>query len=310
MKEKNVIEVKNIFKYYNLNYKEKSTVFEAVTNSLKQKPPMKLFPALTNVTFDVKKGEMLGIIGHNGSGKSTLLKILSDIIKPTKGKIKREGKIVPFLNLGAGFHPDLTALENVKIYASMLGMNKEQIEERTPVIFEYSELEDFKFVKLKNFSSGMFARLAFATAIQSEPDILLIDEVLAVGDLKFQKKCQKTFEDFKKNRKTIVYVTHNLEEIKQYCDRAILMFHGHVGDIGEPSKIVDKYQTIVEKSPLIHHEEIGKKISKYYDEILERNVDVNGILEYIYKIKKGEIRLEDVPQILKNSDEYRQKQKM
>jgi len=254
-----VIELKNIHKKFKLNYNEKSSVYETLS-SLKKKNPILDFYALTNVSFSVEKGEMLGIIGHNGSGKSTLLKIISEIVEPTTGSIKTKGKIVPFLQLGAGFHPDLTAIENIKMYGMILGMSKEAISKKVSEILQFADLENFKDVKAKNFSSGMFARLAFATAIQSDPDILVIDEVLAVGDLDFQKKSYEKFLEIKKNNKTIVFVTYNLNEVLNLCDRAVLMFKGHVVDIGKPEDVIDKYQTVVIKSDKYHEEEIARKI--------------------------------------------------
>jgi len=305
---KSAIELKNIYKTFRLNYNEKSTVYEALS-SLKKKNPVSDFNALTNVSFSVQKGEMLGIIGHNGSGKSTLLKIISKIIEPTSGSIRTEGKVVPFLQLGAGFHPDLTAIENIKMYGMILGMDKEIISKKVLEILKYAELEKFKDAKAKTFSSGMFARLAFATAIQSEPDTLVIDEVLSVGDLDFQQKSFEKFMEIKKSGRTIVYVTHNLEDVLKLCDRAVLMFKGYIADIGDPAVIIDKYRTVVEKSPEFHKEDLAKQIDKYYSEILERPIDVIGMFDYMYKIKKEKLTLEDIPNLLRNSPEYALKNK-
>jgi len=303
MSDEIVVEVKNVFKTFKINYNEKTTVFETLV-STKKKAPLVKFNALSNVSFAVKKGEMIGIIGHNGSGKSTLLKVISDILKPTSGSVTTKGRLVPFLQLGSGFHPDLNAIENIKMYGMILGVDKKKIEKRITSILEYAGLENFKDVKAKNFSSGMFARLAFATAIQSDPDILVIDEVLAVGDLEFHQKSYEKFLDIKKEGKTIIYVTHNLDDVINLCDRAILMFKGFIVDIGEPEVIVDKYRTVVKQSPEYHKEDLAKNIEKKYEEILGRPADVIGVLEYVYKIKKGIIKLEDIPKIFKNSKEY------
>ena len=301
-----VIDLKNIYKTFKLNYNEKSTVYEALS-SLKKKNPISDFNALTNVSFSVQKGEMLGIIGHNGSGKSTLLKIISQIIEPTSGDIRSKGKIVSFLQLGSGFHPDLTAIENIKMYGMILGISRKEIIEKIPSILKYAGLEKFKDVKTKNFSSGMFVRLAFATAIQSNPDILVIDEVLAVGDLEFQEKSYKSFLDIKKKGKTIIYATHNLQDILNLCARVILLYKGHIADVGKPDIIVDKYKTVVELSPDYNEEELAVTINKYYQEILGRDADVIGSLEHVYQIKKGILDISDIPSILKKSDEYRKK---
>ena len=238
------IELKNISKSYKMNYNEKSTVFDVVTKSVNRKPPMKQFSALTDVSFKVKKGEVLGIVGHNGSGKSTLLKIISKIIEPTKGSISIEGKIVPFLNLGVGFHPDLTAKTNVIQYGILLGFSKKKITEMLPQIMEFAELEKFMDTTLKNFSSGMLARLAFSTAIQVDPDILLIDEILSVGDLSFQQKSFEAIMSFKKRGKSIILVTHDLNSVSQYCDRAMLLNKGIIEEIGDPQKVIEKYQKL------------------------------------------------------------------
>lgn len=306
MSDVTIVELKNVFKTFNINYNEKTTVFETLT-SLKKKTPLSKFNALSNVSFEVKQGEMIGIIGHNGSGKSTLLKVISGILKPTSGSVITKGKLVPFLQLGSGFHPDLNAIENIKMYGMILGIDKKEIEKRIPSILKYAGLEKFKDVKAKNFSSGMFARLAFATAIQSDPDILVIDEVLAVGDLEFQQKSYETFLDIKKKGKTIIYVTHNLDDVIKLCDRVILMFTGYVVDVGEPGIIVDKYRTVVEKTPEYIKEDLAKSIEKKYEEILGRPADVIGLLEYVYKIKKGDMTLNDIPKVLMESNEYKQK---
>ncbi|MDE1725687.1 MAG: ABC transporter ATP-binding protein [Thaumarchaeota archaeon] len=299
-----VIELKNIYKTFKLNYKEKTTVYETLVTTVKKKSPSQTFNALSNISFSVKKGEMLGIIGHNGSGKSTLLKVICHILPPSQGSIKTKGKIIPFLQLGSGFNGDLTAIENIKMYGMILGIQKNKIAKKIPEILEYAELESFKDTKVKHFSSGMFARLAFATAIQSEPDILVIDETLSVGDLAFQQKSFNTFLDIKKQNTTIIYVTHNLDDVLRLCDRAILLYKGFVGDVGDPKLIVDKYKTVVEKSPDYIEESLAKEIGVYYQKILKRPPDVIGMLDHFYRIKKGEISLNDIPSILKNSEEY------
>jgi len=300
-----VVELDNIFKTFRLNYKEKSTVFEAMTSSWGKKAKLTDFNALSNVSFSVKKGEMLGIIGHNGSGKSTLLKIICKITEPTKGTVKTKGKIVPFLQLGSGFNPDLTAIENIRMYGMILGISKEMINKKIPDVLRFADLVEFKDVKAKNFSSGMFARLAFSTAVLSNPDILIIDEVLSVGDLAFQQKSFQKFLEFKKSGKTIIYVTHNLNDILKLCDRVLLMYKGYAADIGDPKIIVDKYRAVVEKSSEFHKEPLAEKISEYYRKILQRPPDIIGVLEYVYKIGKGEMKLEEIPEIFRQSPEYK-----
>jgi len=302
-----VVELKNIFKTYRIRYDEKSTLFDTIASSLKKKSPISEFNALSNISLNVNKGEMVGIIGHNGSGKTTLLKIICGILNPSSGSIKSKGKIVPFLQLGSGFHPDLTAIENIKMYGMILGIGKKEIEKKVQDVLKYSELESFKDTKAKNFSSGMFARLAFATAVQADPDILVVDEVLSVGDLAFQNKSYNSFLEMKNRGKTIIYVTHNLDDVLKLCDRAVLMYKGFVVADDNPSVVVDKYRTVVEKSPNYPKENLTKEIEKLYYEFLERPPDPIGVLEYVYKIKKGELKLNDLPQIFKNSSEYLEK---
>jgi len=302
-----VVELKNIFKTYRIRYDEKSTLFDTIASSLKKKSPMSEFNALSNILLNVNKGEMVGIIGHNGSGKSTLLKIICGILNPSSGTIKTKGRIVPFLQLGSGFHPDLTAIENIKMYGMILGIGKKEIEKKVQDVLKYSELESFKDTKAKNFSSGMFARLAFATAVQADPDILVVDEVLSVGDLAFQNKSYNSFLEIKNRGKTIIYVTHNLDDVLKLCDRAVLMYKGFVVADDNPSVVVDKYRTVVEKSPNYPKENLTKEIEKLYYEILQRPPDAIGTLEYVYKIKKGELKLNDLPQMFKNSSEYLEK---
>lgn len=196
---------------------------------------------MDNISFDVKKGEMFGVIGKNGTGKTTLLRLLSGIYKPDSGSITVNGTLVPFLGLGIGFQPDLTAKANVILYGRLLGFSKKDIQAKEKQIIEFAELEKFEDIKLKNFSSGMYARLAFSTAIQVDPEIILMDEILAVGDIGFQKKSHDAFLSFKKRGKSIVLVTHDLKTIKDNCDRAMFLNEGKIQAIGDPQKVIDVY---------------------------------------------------------------------
>lgn len=199
------------------------------------------FWAIKNVSFEVGKGESLGIIGENGSGKSTLLKIIAGVYRPDTGCVKVHGKIAPFLELGVGFQPELTAEENVRLYGAVMGMNRKEINDKFEEIFEFAELERFRNAKLKNFSSGMYARLAFSTAISTEPDVLLIDEVLVVGDSNFQKKCFNKINEFKNDKKTIVFVSHDTESVKKVCNSVILLNKEQSPVMGVPEIIIQKY---------------------------------------------------------------------
>lgn len=197
--------------------------------------------ALNDISFEVERGEMLGIIGPNGSGKSTVLKLITRILEPTSGSITVDGKVSALIELGAGFHPDLTGRENVYLNGSILGLSQEQMDARFEEIVAFAELERFINVPLKHYSSGMYMRLGFAIAINVEPDILLIDEVLAVGDESFQKKCLAKIEEFKQQGKTLVFVSHALETVRKLCDQAIWLEEGEIKSRGVPDKVIYDY---------------------------------------------------------------------
>jgi len=200
--------------------------------------------AVDGVTLDVRRGEFFGIVGRNGSGKSTLLKCIAGIYEIDHGELELRGRLSPFIELGVGFNPELTARDNVIINAIMLGLSRKEALARYRSIVEFAELEPFMDVKLKNYSSGMHVRLAFAVAIQVDADILLIDEVLAVGDVSFQQKCFRQFEQLKAAEKTILFVTHDMGAVERFCDRAMLMEQGRPLDIGEASSIARQYNEI------------------------------------------------------------------
>lgn len=197
--------------------------------------------ALKDVSLNVKKGEFFGIVGRNGSGKSTLLKILAGIYQPTKGTVSTYGKLVPFIELGVGFNPELTGRDNVYLNGAILGFSTKQIDDMYDEIVDFAELKRFMDQKLKNYSSGMQVRLAFSMAVRSEPDILLIDEVLAVGDADFQRKCFNYFKTLKRNKKTVVFVSHDMSAVREYCDRAMLIEDSKVVEIGSTDKVAQKY---------------------------------------------------------------------
>jgi ABC-2 type transport system ATP-binding protein len=205
--------------------------------------------ALRDISFEIKKGEFFGIVGRNGSGKSTLLKILAGIYQPTSGTMHTQGKLVPFIELGVGFNPELTGRENVYLNGAMLGFSRKEVEAMYDDIVEFAELKRFMDQKLKNYSSGMQVRLAFSMATRAEADILLIDEVLAVGDADFQRKCFQYFKALKKNNKTVVFVSHDMEAVKEYCDRATLIDKSELVAIGPAHKIAARYtQLFMEKT--------------------------------------------------------------
>ncbi len=197
--------------------------------------------ALKDISFEIKKGEFFGIVGRNGSGKSTLLKILAGIYQPTKGSISTHGKLVPFIELGVGFNPELTGRENVYLNGALLGFSRKEVAAMYKDIVDFAELEKFMDQKLKNYSSGMQVRLAFSMAVRAEADILLVDEVLAVGDADFQRKCFNYFRKLKKDKKTVVFVSHDMEAVREYCDRAMLVEKNAVLVSGTTAEVTKEY---------------------------------------------------------------------
>ena len=240
------VEVRNLYKSFTLQHEKKSTLYEHLVGLFSKSRGYEKLDVLKGISFDVKRGEMMGIIAKNGGGKTTLLQLLSGILKPDKGIVKLSGSTIPFLALGTGFQPDLSAIDNIVLYGLYLGLTKNEIKRCVPGILSYSELEKYADVKLKHFSNGMYARLAFATAVQVDPDILLVDEVLSVGDASFQEKSFDTFLSFKRQGKTIVFVTHALEVVKRLCDRAIFIESGKIQKIGCPDEVVNEFYNFYE----------------------------------------------------------------
>lgn len=234
------IKVENISKTFRLPIQKRNTLKEHIFNIFRTGQYTE-FQALENLSFEVKKGKWLGIIGRNGSGKSTLLKIIAGIYKPDSGLVKTYGKIIPFLELGVGFNPELTARENIFLNGTILGMTRKRLEQKFDEIVDFAEIRQFLDLPIKNFSSGMKVRLGFATAIQSDADIYLLDEVLAVGDQNFQKKCANIFKKFKANNKTIVFVSHNLNDVKNFCDKIIWLEKGEIKKYGSSKNISQEY---------------------------------------------------------------------
>jgi ABC-type polysaccharide/polyol phosphate transport system ATPase subunit len=197
--------------------------------------------ALIDVSFKVRRGEFFGIVGLNGSGKSTLLKILASIYRQDEGTVRVQGKLSPFIELGVGFNPDLTGRDNILVNGTLLGLSRRDLEERYDSILEFAELESYADQKLKNYSSGMQLRLAYSIAIQVPFDILLLDEVLAVGDIEFQEKCFATFHQMRADGKTIVFVTHDMTSVSLFCDRALLLERGNMLALGQADEVIAKY---------------------------------------------------------------------
>lgn len=238
--DKPAIVVKNLTKEFVIPHERRTTLFENIRGILSPNTYEK-FTALKDVSFTVNKGDSLGIIGENGSGKSTLLKIIAHILKPTSGKVEVYGTITPFLELGVGFQNDLTAAENIEVYSTIMGLSSRKIARNMDSVLEFAGLTRFRDTKLKNFSSGMQVRLAFSTAIQTRPDILLIDEVLAVGDMDFQEKCFDVFRKYKGEGVTMIFVSHDLGAVRRFCDKALLLKEGGVVACGEVNHVIDSY---------------------------------------------------------------------
>lgn len=237
------IKVDHVYKDFYLPHDKSNSIKSAALNILKKKSrqPGETQHALSNINFDIKKGEFFGIVGRNGSGKSTLLKILAEIYAPSKGSVQRDGRLVPFIELGVGFNPELTGRENVYLNGALLGFTTKQVDSMYDEIVKFAELEKFMDQKLKNYSSGMQVRLAFSVATRAEADILLVDEVLAVGDAAFQRKCYNHFRKLKKDKKTVVFVSHDMGAIREYCDRAIMIEKSKVVAEGDVNTVADKY---------------------------------------------------------------------
>ena len=238
-----VIEVKHVDKVYKLFDSNKARV--ADTLGLTRKKNYKEHYALKDMSFNVKKGECVGLIGTNGSGKSTILKIITGVLSPTHGEVNVDGRISALLELGAGFNQEYTGIENIYLNGTMLGYTKEEIDAKLDDILDFADIGEFVFQPVKTYSSGMFVRLAFAVAINIDPEVLIVDEALSVGDVFFQAKCYKKFEEFKEAGKTILFVSHDLGAISKYCDRAVLINKGDKVAEGTPKDMIDIYKKIL-----------------------------------------------------------------
>ncbi len=240
---KPAISVKGVSKSFRLPHEKSSGLKQAIIH-FKSSKEFDMQQVLKDISFEVKEGEFFGIVGRNGSGKSTLLKLLAQIYVPNKGSIEINGLLTPFIELGVGFNPELTGRENIYLNGALLGLDRREVGEIYDAIVEFAELERFMDQKLKNYSSGMQVRLAFSIAIRAKSAILLIDEVLAVGDAAFQRKCYDHFMNLKKEKRTVVLVTHDMGAVRQYCDRAIMLEDGKVVREGTPEEIAQSYQKL------------------------------------------------------------------
>lgn len=237
-----IIRANDISMRYLMTYDRIQSIKEYIVQMLRGKIKYEEFWALKNVSFEVERGEVVGIIGHNGAGKSTLLKVISGILKPTGGELEVHGNVVPMLELGSGFDHDLTGRENIFLNGSILGYSEKYLKEKYEQIVEFSELGKFIDVPIRNYSSGMLMRLAFSIATVVQPEILIVDEILAVGDAAFQEKSKARMLELMSGGTTVLFVSHSLEQIREMCDRVIWLEHGQIKAIGATKKICDAYE--------------------------------------------------------------------
>lgn len=243
---KPVLEVENVSMQFNLSKEKVDNLKEYIIKSLKGQISYNEFWALSDVSFKLNQGDRLGILGMNGAGKSTLLKVIAGVLKATKGSVKTRGKIVPLLELGAGFDKQYTGAENIYLYGSVLGYSKSFINEKYDEIVEFSELGDFINVPIKNYSSGMKARLGFAIATVVDPEILILDEVLAVGDAKFRKKSEAKIQGMFDKGVTVLFVSHSLKQVKRICNKAMILDHGKLLSFGDIEPISEQYRQMLD----------------------------------------------------------------
>lgn len=240
----NAVEVKNVTMEFNMSKEKVDSIKEYFIKLVKRELHFEQFLALKDVSVTIEQGDVFGIVGLNGSGKSTLLKVISGILKPTKGTVKTVGTISPMIELGAGFDMDLTARENIFLNGSVLGYSKQMMEEKFDEILEFSELQPFVDVAVKNYSSGMVARLAFAIATITKPDILIVDEILAVGDFLFQQKCEKRIREMMDRGTTVIIVSHTIEQIERLCKHVLWLEHGNMKMLGDTKTVCDAYKAV------------------------------------------------------------------
>lgn len=285
------ISVDNVSKNFSLPHEKTSSIKSIFVNILrgKKNKTYEVQHALHDISFEIKKGEFVGIVGRNGSGKSTMLKMLAGIYQPSKGKITVNGKLVPFIELGVGFNGELTGRENVYLNGALLGFSKQEMDEQYDIIVEFAELEKFMDQKLKNYSSGMQVRLAFSLAIRAETEILLVDEVLAVGDANFQRKCYDYFRSLKKNNQTVIFVSHDMSAIREFCDRAILIENSYMLAQGSPDKISQQYLSLFMDNVDQKKSEVNKRWgdrSVEIESVKAKLVDDALLITQVLKINK------------------------
>lgn len=262
---KAIVEISKLTKSFKIPLEASSGVKQQLINILKGRKGYRVFTPLKDISFTINEGDFFGIVGRNGSGKSTLLKTIAGIYTPNGGNVKVHGSLVPFIELGVGFNPELTGRENIFLNGALLGFSHEEMESMYSAIVEFAELEDFMEERLKNYSSGMQVRLAFSIAIRAHADILLLDEVLAVGDEAFQKKCYSYFDKLKREKRTVILVTHDMAAVERFCTKAAFIEDGHVKMIGKPYRIAAAY---------------SRSNSQNYDQTTGLNGDNEGMVPF------------------------------
>lgn len=284
MNDNVAISVNSVSKNFKLPHERADSIKSLFINPFnKKRKKFEIQHALKNISFDIQKGEFFGIVGRNGSGKSTLLKIIAGIYQPNQGSVKINGRLVPFIELGVGFNPELTGRENVYLNGALMGFSEQEVDNRYRAIVGFAELERFMDQKLKNYSSGMQVRLAFSVAtILAESDILLIDEVLAVGDADFQRKCFEYFARLKKNKKTVIFVSHDMNAVREYCDRAVLIDNSEIIFSGTASAVAEEYKKLF--LPDVYQQELETENAKNHAKNLTSttkwgvgSVDINNL---------------------------------
>ncbi|TAH32920.1 ATP-binding cassette domain-containing protein [Candidatus Saccharibacteria bacterium] len=267
-KQEAAIVVKDLSKTFNLPHEQQSGIKQMAVGFFRHKRGFETQKVLDGISFEIKKGEFFGIVGRNGSGKSTLLKLLAGIYTPDSGAIRVNGTLTSFIELGVGFNPELTGRENVYLNGALLGFDRQQMDEMYEDIVSFAELDRFMDQKLKNYSSGMQVRLAFSIAVRADNDILILDEVLAVGDEAFQKKCVDYFTELKRRKKTIILVTHDMASVERFCDRALMIDKGKLRLIGPPKKVSYEYSELNQTAREVELQKINE--ARYGDDYILR----------------------------------------
>ena len=241
----NVIEVEDLWKRFRIRHERRATVLDAIAGTLElfgeRRSTFEEFWALRNVTFNIAEGKSMGIIGENGSGKTTLLRLVARVMRPDRGRISVKGRIAPMLELGLGFHPELTVKENAVVFGAIMGLKRDKLKQRIRSMIEFAELKRFEDAPLRTLSSGMQLRLAFSVAVETDADIMLVDEALAVGDMEFRRKCLGRFKDFKNEGRTIVLVSHDMSLVTEFCEDAIFLSQGQIAASGNAGAVVQEY---------------------------------------------------------------------